>query len=96
MGSAESFVLQGISKECFPGCENKGRKNCVFLPAEGKQNTNFSPDFTQPGKRSVEIPCTLRSLTESDTDIYIIVLRHSSLHSHFRAKFGHEKVVLGT
>ena len=24
------------------------------------------------------------------------VHRHSSLHSHFRAKFGHEKVVLGT
>ena len=57
MGSAESFVLQGISKECFPGCENKGRKNCVFLPAVGKQNATFSPDFTKPGKRSLEIPC---------------------------------------
>ena len=32
-------------------------KNCVFLPAVGKQNATFSPDFTQPGKSLKEIPC---------------------------------------
>ena len=25
-------------------------RNCVLLPAEGKQNTTFSPNFKQPGK----------------------------------------------
>ena len=34
-------------------------KNCVFLPAEGKQNATFSPEFTQPGKSLLEIPCIL-------------------------------------
>ena len=29
-----------------------------FLPAEGKQNATFSPDFTQPGKGLLEVPCT--------------------------------------
>ena len=57
-----SKVLQGIFKECFPGCENKGWKNCVFLPAAGKQNATFSSNFTQPGKRSLEIPCMYLSL----------------------------------
>ena len=43
------LYVQGISKRLFPG---------VFLPAEGKQNATFSTDFTQPGKRLLEIPCT--------------------------------------
>ena len=33
-------------------------KNCIFLPAVGKQNATFSPDFTQPGKSLIEVPCT--------------------------------------
>ena len=49
--------LQGISKRLFPGFENMWWKNCVFLPAEGKQNATFSPDFSQPGKSLIEIPC---------------------------------------
>ena len=32
-------------------------KDCVFLPAVGKQNATYSPDFTQPGKSLLEIPC---------------------------------------
>ena len=34
--------------------------NCLFLPAEGK-NASFSPDFTQPGKSLLEIPCTYKN-----------------------------------
>ena len=33
-------------------------KNYVFQPAEDKQNATFSPEFTQPGKSLLEIPCT--------------------------------------
>ena len=49
--------LQRISKRLFPDCENMWWENCVFLPAEGKQNATFSPDFTQRGKSLLEIPC---------------------------------------
>ena len=44
-----------------------GWKNCVLLPAIGKQNATFSPNFTQPGKRSLEVSCTCNqaSLTVS-------------------------------
>ena len=54
---AYGWCLQGASKRLFPGCENVGWKNCVLLPAVGKQNATFSPNFTQPGKRSLEVPC---------------------------------------
>ena len=43
-------TVQGTSKRLFPGCENVGWKNCVLLPAVGKQNATFSPNFTKPGK----------------------------------------------
>ena len=36
---------------------NKG-KICVFLPAEGKLNATFPPNFTQPGKSLLVQPCT--------------------------------------
>ena len=49
--------LQGTSKRLFPGWEDMWWKNCVFLPAEGKQNTTFLPGFTQPGKSLIEVPC---------------------------------------
>ena len=32
-------------------------KNCICQPAVGKQNATFSPDFTQPGKSLLEVPC---------------------------------------
>ena len=32
-------------------------KNCFCLPEVGIQNATFSPDFTQPGKSLLEIPC---------------------------------------
>ena len=50
--------IQGTSKRLFPGCENMRWKHCGFLPAEGKQNATLSPEFTQPGKSLLEIPCT--------------------------------------
>ena len=50
------MVIQGTSKRLFPGCETRW-KICVFQPAESKQNTTFSPDFTQPGKNLLEISC---------------------------------------
>ena len=52
------FTIQGISIRLFPGCENMWWKHSVFLPAEGKQNATFSPDFIQSGKSLLEIPCT--------------------------------------
>ena len=51
-------TIQGTSKRLFPGCENMWWKNCVCLPEVGKQNATFSPDFTQPGKSLLEVPCT--------------------------------------
>ena len=54
--------LQGISKRLFPGCEKVWWKNCVCLPEVGKQNATFSPDFTQPGKSLLEIPCNLQGV----------------------------------
>ena len=41
----------------FPGCVNIELSNSVLLPAVGKQNGTFSPNFTQPGKHSLEVPC---------------------------------------
>ena len=41
----------------LPRLWEKGWKICVFLPAVGKQNATFSPDFTQWGKSLLEIPC---------------------------------------
>ena len=42
-------------RECLNGSSQIVRilyvvENCVFLPAEGKQNATFSPEFKQPGK----------------------------------------------
>ena len=56
--------LQGISIRLFPGCENMWWKNCAFLPAEGKQNATFSPNFTQPARSLLEIPCNVPSLRQ--------------------------------
>ena len=54
----DNWPSQGISQWLIPGCENVGWKNSVFLPAEGKQTATFSPDYTQPGKSLLDIPCT--------------------------------------
>ena len=50
--------VQGVSKRALPRLWGYVVENCVFLPAEGKQKTTFPPDFTQPGKGLLEIPCT--------------------------------------
>ena len=55
-------IIQGMSKSWAPGCV-KMRKDFVFLPAEGKQNATFLPNFTQPGTNLLEIPCTHRPST---------------------------------
>ena len=74
--------IQGISKRLFPGCENMLWKNCVFLPAEGKQNATFSPDFTQPRKRLLEIPCICQTGLQIKLnccfrkDSTLVILRH--------------------
>ena len=34
--------------------------HCVFLPAVGEQTQLFHITFTEPGKGSLEVPCTLR------------------------------------
>ena len=38
-------------------CEDEIKKLRSLLPAAGKQNTTFSPYFTQPGVHLLEIPC---------------------------------------
>ena len=53
------------------------------------------------GLRSVAVGSTTFEANDHPTSSRRVlrlgsVHRHSSLHSHFRAKFGHEKVVLGT
>ena len=53
--------VQGTYKRLFPGCENMRWKNCVSLPEVGKQNSTFSPDFTQPGKSLLEVACMVAS-----------------------------------
>ena len=59
-------VIQGCTKRLFPGCVKMGWKNCVLLPAVGKQNATFSPNFTKPGKSLLEVPCTSVSTNFSD------------------------------
>ena len=50
--------LQGISKERFPGCVKLGEKVAFCLPTAGRKTQFFHPLFSQPGKHSLEIPCT--------------------------------------
>ena len=57
-GPLVGYSLQGTPKKLFPGCVNIGWKSCCFLPAVGKQNATRSPNFTQPGKGFLEVPCT--------------------------------------
>ena len=51
--------IQGISKRWAPGCVKMRWKSCFILLAECKHNSTFSPNFTQPGKSLLEIPCIL-------------------------------------
>ena len=67
--------IQGISKRLFPGCENLGLENSVFLPAEDKQNTTFSPGFSKPGKSLIEIPCTCYPTSKNMLDPQVITDR---------------------
>ena len=41
--------VQWCSKRWAPGYVKMWCKSCVLLPPLGKQNTTFSPNFTQPG-----------------------------------------------
>ena len=50
--------VQGISKERFPSCVKLGEKVVFCLPSEGRKTQFFHPLFSQPGKHSLEIPCT--------------------------------------
>ena len=67
VGSQLRWKLQRISKRRFPGWENMWWKKRNLLPAEGEQNGAFSPDFTQPGKSLLKIPCT-RCNSEARSD----------------------------
>ena len=64
-------LLEGIfgrKEEAMPKkvdtwlCENE-LKNFVSLPAEGKQNANFSPILAQPGAHLLEHPCSCLRLS---------------------------------
>ena len=55
--------VQGTSNRLFPGWEDMWWKNCVFLPAEGKQNATFAFKFKQSGKSLLVQPCTVGDLT---------------------------------
>ena len=55
-------ALQGISKERFPGCVKLGEKVAFCSPTAGRRVQFFHPLFSQPGKHSVEIPCTFKIL----------------------------------
>ena len=50
--------LQGTSKERFPGCVKLGKKVAFCLPTAGRRSQFYHPMFTQPGKHSLEVPCT--------------------------------------
>ena len=50
-------TIQGCTKRWTSGSVNMKRKNCVLLPAVGKQNATLSPNFTQPGAHILGHPC---------------------------------------
>ena len=52
------ICIQGTSKERFPGCEVLDEKVAFCLPTAGRNMQFFHPLFTQPGKHSLEVPCT--------------------------------------
>ena len=54
-------------------------KNCVLLPAVGKQHATFSPNFTQPGAHLLVHPCTIPLLF-----IWMQGWRQGVLHLLFR------------
>ena len=50
--------IQGTSRRLFPGCVKLGEKVALCLPTAGRRTQFFHPIFTQPGKHSLEVPCT--------------------------------------
>ena len=73
---------QGCTKRLFPGCVNMGWKNCALLPAVGKQNPTFSPNFTQPGKSLFVQPCRRhrpRGMSASDNRSDVALAAHINL-----------------
>ena len=53
------LYVQGTSKERFPGCVNLGKKVEFCLPTAGRRTQFFHPILKQPGKHSLEVPCTM-------------------------------------
>ena len=49
---------QGTSKERFPGCVKLGEKVAFCLPTAGRRTQFYHLIFTQPGKHSLEVPCS--------------------------------------
>ena len=55
----DEIFLQGISKESLKiSKEELGEKVAFCLPNAGRKTQFFQPLFSQPGKHSLEIPCT--------------------------------------
>ena len=52
------MFVQGFSKRLLPGCVKLGEKVAFCLPTAGTRTLFFHPIFTQPGKHSLEVPCT--------------------------------------
>ena len=48
----------GLPEKALPKLCEYVVKNCILLPAVGKQNATFSPNFTNPGKSLLVQPCT--------------------------------------
>ena len=59
--------LYGSSKRQSLGCVKMRWNSCVLLPAEGKQQVTFSPNFTQPWTLLLEHPC--RSISNVDIKV---------------------------
>jgi len=80
------FVLriQGTYKKRFPGCVKLGEKVAFCLPTAGRRTQFFHPIFTQPGKHSLEVPCTLMRHKIGNLDLCFIPFnQHYNITDHF-------------
>ena len=73
--------IQGCTKRHFPGCVNMGWKNCVLLPAIGRQNATYSSNFTQPGKSLLVQPCM--------TYFQVLLSQQVGAETRAKPKLGH-------
>ena len=85
-------LVQSPAERWAPGCVNATGK------AKQKWQATAAKKFTKPWDRLLANAC------KTFCKLYRVLLhqktrqvhRHSSLHTHFRAKFGHENEGLGT